>query len=117
MAVKNSLEIIIKQGGFKRGGRISGRVLEANCSKQMSQCKKTIFRQMFLHKDSFLFFKIFNKKIKKWSLCFVTAVSLFVRVFPLVCLESDGCPHAFSKQHISRGLGLLVAQQHLAQAV
>ena len=40
MAVKNSLEIIIKQvrleGGFKRGGRI--RVFEANCSRQMCVC-------------------------------------------------------------------------------
>ena len=48
----------------------------------------------------------------------MTAVSLFVCVFLLlVCLENDGCPsHAFSKQHISQGLGLLVAQQHSAQA-
>ena len=51
-AVKNSLEIIIKQvhleGVFERGGRISGGVFEANCSRQMGQHKKKIFCQMFL---------------------------------------------------------------------
>ena len=51
-AVKNSLEVVIKQvrleGGFKRGGRISGGVFEANCSRQMGQRKKHIFHQMFL---------------------------------------------------------------------
>ena len=51
-AVKNSLEIVIKQvrleGGFKRGGRISGGVFEANCSRQMGQRKKKILDQMFL---------------------------------------------------------------------
>ena len=36
------------EGGFKRGGRISGEEFEANCSKQMGQHKKMIFHQMFL---------------------------------------------------------------------
>ena len=52
-AVKNSLEIIIKQvrlkGGFKRGGRIRvAEWFEANCSRQMGQHKKKIFHQIFL---------------------------------------------------------------------
>ena len=46
MAVKraDSLEIVIEQvgleGSFERGRRQSGRMFEANCSKQMGQCKK-----------------------------------------------------------------------------
>ena len=52
-AVKNSLEIVIKQvrleGGFERGGRIRvAECFEANCSRQMGQHKKKIFHQMFL---------------------------------------------------------------------
>ena len=35
------------EGGFKRGGRISGRVFEANCSKQMGQRKKKTFTKCF----------------------------------------------------------------------
>ena len=46
-AVKNSLEIIIKQvrleGGFERGGG----VFEANCSRQVGQHKKRSFIKCF----------------------------------------------------------------------
>ena len=44
--MKDSLEIVIAQvcleGSLKRGGRISGGVFEAHCSKQIGQCNKTV---------------------------------------------------------------------------
>ena len=48
MSVQGPFKQVRLEGGFETGGRISDRVFEANCSKQMGQHKKKVFHQMFL---------------------------------------------------------------------
>ena len=53
MAVKKSLQIVAEQASLEaKQKKKSGKVFEANCSKQMGQPKKLIFNQtsLCLHK-------------------------------------------------------------------
>ena len=44
-------------------------MFEANCSKQMGQCKKMIFHQMFLYKDSSPFYCLSSIKTLVFVFC------------------------------------------------